>query len=297
MLAKQGFFPVTGFCIAFLILLQACAGASRDAINIDRTSHVSVNYDQRIKYVVIHYTSENFAESVRLLTTRTDYPVSSHYLVAREKDSVTGSSEAPIYQLVPDAQRAWHAGRSYWNGDTDLNYTSIGIEIVNESGCDAPIMELKNTPAFSTSCQFKPFTDRQIEAVSDLLEDLVQRYPDLKPIDIVGHSDIAPLRKVDPGPFFPWKKLYDEGYGSWFDTVDYDRYLQQFSKTLPSITALQSALAKLGYQIEVTGQEDMQSQIVVRAFQMRYVQTHYTGRFDADTAARLYALVSKYRSR
>ena len=121
---------------------------------------------------------------------------------------------------MAERNRAWHAGRSYWHGQRDLNFSSIGIEIVNESGCDAPIQSLENSETFYVSCQFKPFSDEQIRAVVSLLKDILRRHPEIKPINIVGHSDIAPNRKVDPGPTFPWKTLYNSGIGTWYEEED-----------------------------------------------------------------------------
>ena len=254
----------------------------------------SENFDERIRHIVIHYTSENFEESLRLLTKRTSYPVSSHYLIPEKDDPTYLPTRLKVHSLVRERDRAWHAGRSSWFGQSDLNYSSIGIELVNRSGCDKPVQELSNDSELSKNCQFTDFDEGQIELLIQLIKEILDRYPNIDPINIMGHSDIAPSRKVDPGPTFPWRRLYENGLGIWYDDDDYQQFLKHFKDHLPTTADMQTKLGELGYLIDVTGTEDLKSQLVVRAFQMRFRDGLYSGFFDDETAAIIYALHKKY---
>jgi len=256
----------------------------------------SSNYSSRVDYLVIHATSENFAESLRLLTQPTENPVSSHYLIPAPGDPSYPRRAVRVYQLVPELQRAWHAGRSYWAGEEALNDRSIGIEVVNEFRCEGTENPIEDTNPDSVRCVFPPFADEQIEVLADLLLDILERYPDIDPIDVVAHSDIAILRKSDPGPLFPWQQLYARGIGAWFDQQTYAGYADRFRSVMPPLPAVQRALAALGYQIEITGAFDRQTQFAMRAFQLHYRPADYRGRVDLDSVARLWALLAKYRS-
>ena len=180
--------------IILVLFLLSCSNA---VIN-----KKSENYDSRVRYLIIHYTSENFAESLRLLTQRTDRPVSAHYLIPESNDVTYTKNNLRIYQLVDENNRAWHAGLSYWDGERGLNDNSIGIEIVNTSGCNQSINQLDRFEDLQKSCNFKRIRWDQIDLVVNLLRDIIERHPNIKPNNIVGHSDIAPDRKIDPGPFF-----------------------------------------------------------------------------------------------
>ena len=254
----------------------------------------SENFDERIRYIVIHYTSENFEDSLRLLTKKSVYPVSSHYLIPQKGDPTYPGHRLRTHILVDERDRAWHAGRSRWSDQINLNHTSIGIELVNMSGCEKPIQGLGNSEEFYDSCHFREFDDEQISLLVELLTSIHQRYPDLKPINIVGHSDIATDRKVDPGPTFPWKRLYKQGFGIWYDEDDYRFFRRTLKENTPTVEDMQSKLRNLGYSIEVSGQENLASQLPVRAFQMRFLGEKFSGFFDLETAAILYALHRKY---
>ena len=273
-----------------LFLVASLAGcASSKFIFVE-----SENFDERIRYVVIHYTSENFKESLRLLTKKSVYPVSSHYLIPQKGDPTYPLDRLRTHSLVDERDRAWHAGRSRWSDQKDLNHTSIGIELVNVSGCEKPIQDLGNSAEFYESCHFREFDDEQINLLVELLTGIHQRYPNLKPINIVGHSDIAPSRKVDPGPTFPWKRLYEQGFGIWYDEDDYRFFHRILKQNTPTVEDMQSKLRDLGYSIEVSGHENLASQFSVRAFQMRFLGEKFSGFFDLETAAILYALHRKY---
>jgi len=244
----------------------------------------------------MHFTSENFAESLRLLTKRTENPVSVHYLVPESGDESYDRHALSIHRLVPENRRAWHAGRSYWAGADALNDTSVGIEIVNQSACvdNDPETELP-TPEEQT-CNFLAYPEEQIELVISLASDILERNPDIDPIDVIGHGDIAPDRRVDPGPLFPWKRLYANGVGAWYDDDTAARYRLQFEKAFPDVASMQSALLTLGYLLEETGKNDTQTRFVIRAFQMHFRPSGISGVVDVETAAILFALIEKYRA-
>jgi len=173
--------------VAVAALLAGCAGGPR----ID-SSHTSLGQDSRAQFIVLHYTSADLARSLELLEQD---QVSSHYLI--------GESPPTIYRLVDEDRRAWHAGESEWRGRTWLNSSSIGIELVNPGYVEGPQGRL-----------WYPYSEQQIDALIELLKDIMARHG-LGPEAIVGHSDIAPQRKVDPGPLFPWKRLADAGLLPW----------------------------------------------------------------------------------
>ncbi|MCG8416064.1 MAG: N-acetylmuramoyl-L-alanine amidase [Pseudomonadales bacterium] len=276
-----------GQCFA-LLLLSACSSGSMVYVE-------STNQNSRIDYIVIHATAENFAESLRLLSTRTESPVSSHYLIPEVGDPSYPRRSLRVYSLVPEHRRAWHAGVSYWAEETNLNDRSIGIEVVNEfecTGTDKPVPEIELA---EVECQFVPFSDEQIELLADLLHSIQERYPGINPIDIVAHSDIAIMRKSDPGPLFPWKQLYEQGIGVWPDQTLAAKYSAQFSAGAPAIDTVQAALLALGYQIEVTSELDKQTQFAMRAFQLHFRPSDYSGKIDAESLALLWALLEEHR--
>ena len=175
-----------------------------------------------------------------------------------------------------------------------MNNSSIGIEIVNRSRCEPIDPDAEPTPE-NQECTFLDFPEAQIELVIRLATDILERNPDIDPIDVVGHGDIAPGRRLDPGPKFPWRRLYDNGIGAWYDEDTVARYRAAFETELPDIGTLQRALAALGYHIEETGDNDVQTRFVVRALQMHFRPAQWNGRMDAETAAILFALLEKYR--
>jgi N-acetylmuramoyl-L-alanine amidase len=251
-------------CALLLFVLAGCSTGP----GIDR-SHPSVNHDSRIQFVVLHYTSASDERSLALLTHG---EVSAHYLV--------GLNPPKVYQLVDESQRAWHAGESEWDGRTWLNSSSIGIEIVNPGFSDTPTGRL-----------WYPYTEAQIEAVEALLKDIVKRY-NIEPGHIIGHSDIAPLRKQDPGPMFPWRRLAEKGFGIWPDAGAVARQKARFDVNPPSITWFQQALARLGYATPQTGVLDVSTRHVLAAFQMHFRPERFDGEPDAQSAAILQVLNS-----
>jgi N-acetylmuramoyl-L-alanine amidase len=277
--------------LCLLALLLPVGGCALNSPIIIESS----NQSSRIDYVVIHATSENFAESLRLLTTPTANPVSSHYLIPTLNDESYGQRSLRLYSLVDERRRAWHAGVSYWAEEESLNDRSIGIEVVNEFKCEGTDKPLEDITLSEVKCEFPPYPSEQIDMLIELLRDIQVRYPGIDPIDIVGHSDIAIMRKSDPGPQFPWKRLYDSGIGAWPDPGLVTSYASQFARQMPPVGSLQLALQALGYQLEVSGEFDKLTRFVLRAFQLHFRPEDYSGLADVETAALLWALVAEYR--
>lgn len=236
----------------------------------------------RQKYIILHYTALDDDKSVQVLTQQS---VSSHYLVNNLGDK-------EIYQLVDENKRSYHAGISAWRNDKMLNDTSIGIEIVN-SGYTT------DATGFRT---FPPFDNEQVKKVAALVKDLASRYM-IPPTNILAHSDIAPTRKQDPGPQFPWKKLYDDyQIGMWYDDVTKNGFADQIDAdlfalemTTPQfIYKYQTALKTLGYGVEPSGTYDDATKKTIEAFQFHFRPEKYDGLMDAESWAILQALNVKY---
>ena len=277
--------------ISLIILLIGCSDYKTIEV-------ISENQNSRIDYVVIHATSQDFDESLETLTKDSDYPVSSHYLIpesARKDTNNYFGKELPVYRLVDEHRRAWHAGVSSWRDEVSLNDRSIGIEVVNEFNCEYTNDKNTDKSVDEIACQFLPFPADQIDLLKLLLIDILERYPRIDPVDIVAHSDIAPDRKSDPGPYFPWKELYDIGIGAWYDMDTYDKYFQIFGTNLPDIESIQSALRVYGYPVEITGINDQQTKFGVRAFQLHFRPSNFSGDMDQESLAILFALIEKYR--
>ncbi|HEY0053033.1 MAG TPA: N-acetylmuramoyl-L-alanine amidase [Caulobacteraceae bacterium] len=228
----------------------------------------SPNFDRRRgppDMIVLHYTGMESGEAALQRLRDPEAKVSAHYVV---------EEDGRVFGLVDEAHRAWHAGRGSWQGETDVNAASIGIEIVN------PGHELG----------YRDFPEAQVEAVIALVGAVRERWS-VPNVRVVGHSDIAPDRKEDPGERFPWKALAAAGHGLWFEPA------MERVKALGAALAdgdeglgvhvLQSGLHRLGYGIEVTGRYDGQTACVVRAFQRHWRPAEVDGVADGETRARL----------
>lgn len=245
-------------------LLAGCASGPR----VD-TSHRAASQGPRVDLLVIHYTALDFATSLRVLT---ESGVSSHYLV--DVDPPT------IYRLVDEDRRADHAGVSFWRQRHLLNTSSIGIEIVNPGYEDTP-----------EGRRWFPFPKAQIDAVVALVRDIVRRWQ-IPPERVLGHGDIAPGRKVDPGPLFPWKRLADEGLAVWPDEAQVAAHRPAYEQQLPDVAWFQQRLARVGYLVPRGGELDAKTRDVLVAFQMRFRPARHDGEPDAETAAMLAALTA-----
>ncbi|KAL5719555.1 N-acetylmuramoyl-L-alanine amidase [Ranunculus cassubicifolius] len=210
-------------------------------INKDYSSPNYSTRTKKIEYIIIHFTDMPFQESLETLCDP-KAQVSSHYLLREDGE---------IFQLVDPRFIAWHAGVSSWHGLEKLNENSIGIEIAN-SGTEE-------------------FSKQQMVTVVELCKVLSAQY-DIPKINILGHSDIAPNRKIDPGVFFEWKLLAEHNLGKWYDIEipKTSEILFSFGNEGSKIRNMQEKLGKLGYKIEVTGKFDWQTNYVIRAFQSHY---------------------------
>jgi N-acetyl-anhydromuramyl-L-alanine amidase AmpD len=279
---------ITSLFITFLVACNIVACTSFQTAD-------STNQNSRVSIIVIHHTSANFGDSLHILTRPSTYPVSSHYLIPEPGDGSYGKATLKTYQLVDESRRAWHAGTSYWAGKSGLNDQSIGIELVNRTWCHASEEGVNPyTGRTDRLCFYPDFADGQIALLTKLLDEILRRHPDVKPTNIVGHSDIAPDRKIDPGPRFPWQRLAALGYGAWYDDETVIRYWEKFrAEPLPLIN-LQMALAAYGYKIEPSGENDEQTRNVVRAFQLHFQPSEVTSEMTRESAAILFALLDKY---
>lgn len=212
--------------------------------------------------------------------------VSAHYLVPNLSDPSYPFDGLRVFKLVDESQRAWHAGISAWEDRTNINDQSIGIEIVYQP-----------EPLTNQEALILPsYPNSQIEQVIQLCKNILQRHPDITPTRIIGHSDIAPARKADPGPRFPWQHLSLEGIGAWYDGHRLSHYQQLFSNKLPPLLEVQQKFKTYGYAIQPTGNNDEQTQQIVNAFQMHFNPEYCSGCLDIRTTAAIYALVDKYFS-
>jgi N-acetylmuramoyl-L-alanine amidase len=223
--------------------------------------------------VVLHYTGMRTGPEALARMCDPEAQVSAHYMI---------EEDGRVFQLVAEERRAWHAGVSFWKGERDINSASVGIEIVN--------------PGHEFG--YRPFPEAQIDAVIGLLDGIRERW-DIPDHRLLGHSDVAPARKEDPGELFPWAKLAAHGHGLWV-TPDLPPEgvmgppLGEGDTGL-GVFSLQSALGKLGYDILAGGPYDQATTEIVAAFQRHWVPeligTEVQGRADAKTRVTLMALL------
>ncbi|HSE11521.1 MAG TPA: N-acetylmuramoyl-L-alanine amidase [Rudaea sp.] len=277
-------------------LLALAAGLGAGCASSPIVDVPSANQDGRVRFLVLHFTDEDFERSLDLLTRPHANPVSAHYLVSRAGDY--DRREPTVLRLVDESQRAWHAGPSRFQGHELLNDDSIGIEIVYESHCprDPPRPAGTSPGDWEATCPYPPYPDDQIAVVTQLAQQIIRRHPEIDATRVVGHSDIQPENKTDPGPRFPWQRLAAAGVGAWHDAADVDYYRAYFSAHAPSVLLMQEALAAYGYGDEASGAADRRTRDLLFAFQSHFMPEHRTGTVDADTAATLFALLAKYRA-
>jgi N-acetylmuramoyl-L-alanine amidase len=256
--------------------------------------------ERRPDSIILHYTGMADAASALLWLSNPLSEVSCHYFVFED---------GRIWQMVPESRRAWHAGRGSWQGESDMNSASIGIEIAHP-GHDlgrrfGPDGKLEPLAPDITPNPFPPpgppYPESQIEAVIRLVADIRQRWsiPDAR---ILAHSDIAPGRKIDPGETFPWARLAEAGLGLWPSSLrggDTDAgrpgpTYRPGDEGMP-VAALQSMFAKFGYGLEISGVYDARTLDVVAAFQRRWRQGRVDGVADGETLATLSSLINIQR--
>ena len=211
-------------------------------------------FKKNIKFVIIHYTGmQSEIESINRLKNP-KFKVSCHYLINRRGD---------IIQLVKDRYIAWHAGKSKWKKFINLNSTSIGIELTNKGH----------------QFGYENFNNKQINSLIRLCKNLKKKY-NLKKENFLGHSDIAPLRKNDPGEKFPWKKLSAHNLGCWYSMKKYK--FKNKSNALIKILFFKN-LYKLGYRYFDLKRRNVRDKKVIKAFQQHYLPNNVNGKIDKKT--------------
>ncbi|OCW58599.1 N-acetylmuramoyl-L-alanine amidase [Hoeflea olei] len=251
-------------------MTDLCAGFSPDFAGASvrpSPNHGERREGRKPDMLILHYTGMPSGEAALDWLCAEESQVSSHYFV---------HEDGRIVQMVPESRRAWHAGQSEWKGETDLNSASIGIEIAN--------------PGHAAGSP--PFHEAQIEAVIGLCRDIVARHA-LLPERVLAHSDIAPMRKQDPGEAFPWERLHRAGIGHWVAPlpVGGGRFFQEGDAGQP-VEALQTMLALYGYGVRVDGSYDAQTTAVIAAFQRHFRPERIDGIADASTIGTLHRLLT-----
>ncbi|PRD45204.1 N-acetylmuramoyl-L-alanine amidase [Phyllobacterium phragmitis] len=224
---------------------------------------------KRVSILILHYTGMETGEAAEALLESPESEVSAHYVV---------HEDGRIVQMVPERERAWHAGKSFWHGETDINSCSIGIEIVNQG----------------PRGDFPEFPDAQIKAVIALSRDICTRHS-IRPERVLAHSDIAPSRKIDPGEKFPWERLHHAGIGHWVkpSPIRGGRFLVLGDRGQP-VEALQSMLALYGYEVPINGVFEMKTEAAVKGFQRHFRSHKVDGVADISTIETLHRLLSGF---
>jgi len=232
-------------------------------------NHPSPNFDERHngakpEFIVLHYTSMASTEAALERLSDPAAKVSCHYLI---------DEKGNIYTMVDEEKRAWHAGVSGWDGKDDVNSRSIGIEISNRDNL--------------------PYTNEQLFSLALLCRDIRSRH-NIPPENIIGHSDVAPGRKIDPGAHFPWQKLARHDIGRWPAPTLKDKF--NATAVAKSPRKLKALFKEAGYPVEMFGKNKPQLKDIVFAFQQRYEPEIFKdpaktpGKATADTVAKLRAV-------
>lgn len=220
--------------------------------------------------IVLHHTGMADADGALAWLCDPRSEVSSHYFLFED---------GRIVRLVEESERAWHAGLSSWRGETDINSRSIGIEVAH--------------PGEGSGL---PYSAPQVDATIALCRDILSRHA-IPPERILGHADIAPLRKEDPGRQFPWAKLHEAGVGHWVPPAPIVSGLTLAPGDRgPAVAALKAKLAGYGYGLAPGEDYDEETTAVVRAFQRHFRQERVDGIADPSTLATL-DLLTGARSR
>lgn len=229
-----------------------------------------------IDAIVLHYTGMGTGEQAEDWLCDPASGVSSHYVV---------HEDGRVVQLVREADRAWHAGIGCWHGERDMNSVSVGIEIVNAGHRD--------WPDGAETGVLEPFPPEQIAAVIALCRDVMARWR-VPTERVVGHSDLAPRRKRDPGEAFPWGVLAAAGIGRMVEPspIRGGRFLARGEAGEP-VAALQAMLAMIGFECEPSGTYCEGTETTVRAFQRHWRPARIDGVADASTIETLHRLLSE----
>ncbi len=229
----------------------------------------SPNFDQRpggraIDMLILHYTGMRSAEAALDRLCDPAARVSAHYLI---------EEDGRVWRLVPEEACAWHAGVSYWAGERNVNACSIGIELVN--------------PGHEFG--YRTFPDRQMRALEELAGDIQSRHA-IARARVLGHSDVAPARKVDPGELFDWRRLAGRGIGLWSEATA--PAAGEPATDPAAIRAVQGDLARFGYEVAPNGVLDEATRCVLSAFQRHFRPARIDGAPDGETRARLSGLLA-----
>ena len=218
--------------------------------------------------LLLHYTGMRSAAAAIAYLARADSRVSCHYVI---------DVDGRITQQVPEAMRAWHAGASFWAGETDINSCSIGIEIQN------PGHEMG----------YHPFPPAQMQTVAALCADILRRH-EIPAARVLAHSDVAPQRKIDPGEKFDWRYLAEQGVGLWIAPSPPRTDDPGLANDAPpsAVRAAQTLFAAYGYDVDRTGVLDTKTSKAVAAFQRHFRTERIDGRIDLATLATLERLLA-----
>ncbi len=243
--------PFRALISVLSLLLAGCAVLPQGA-GVALEWRPSPNFDERkANFVIIHHTSDdNIAQALGTLTNPLR-AVSAHYLIGRD---------GKIYQLVDERARAWHAGQSKWGNNSDLNSSSIGIELDNSGQ--------------------EPFPEPQISALLGLLADIKQRLG-IPRANFLGHADVAPKRKTDPSRYFPWQRLADHGFGLWCEPpypVPAPAFEQKFEP---------------GSELQAFGYDSSDLPAAIRAYQRHFARDESAALLSEDDRALLHCLLMK----
>ena len=224
------------------------------------TLNYSPNFDlkkrnkKKIKYLIYHYTGmKNDKLAIRKLTSFNSN-VSCHYYITKS---------GKLIQMVPDLYIAWHAGESYWGNDKSINYNSIGIEISN--------------PGHGNG--YRNFSDKQIKCLIRISKLIIKKY-NIDKNKILGHSDIAPLRKIDPGEKFPWKFLNKKKIGVWHNVSSEKLKSSRKKNSEENLSQFINYLKKIGYNIEYSNLNELKK--IIKVFQMRFRPELVNGKLDLE---------------
>ena len=232
----------------------------------------------QVAYLLFHYTVFDLERTLKVFNDPA-CKVSAHYVVSLEGD---------VHETVPETRAAWHAGLSSWGGQESLNGQSIGIEIINDGYRERDDQD-PGQVVQGDDREWYSYTEAQVEALERLSKEIINRHG-IRPENVVGHSDVAPLRKLDPGPLFPWQELARRGVGRWYDLRKTDS-----SNHIPAIGSGEERawaaekLEMVGYALpneEAFGQ-------VVRAFHMHFRPTNICEELNEESLSILAALTQK----
>lgn len=234
----------------------------------------SPNFSSReqlpVSILLMHYTGMQSGDAALKRLCDAEAQVSAHYVV---------DEQGAVFQLVDEAECAWHAGVSSWRGERKVNARSVGIEIVN--------------PGHEWG--YRPFPAVQMQAVAELSVGIIARH-EILPRNVIAHSDVAPLRKDDPGELFDWPFLAERGVGLWHGlkpSLNPSSFCLKPGEEGEPVAKMQVALAQYGYEVPQNGVFDITTQKVAVAFQRHFRARDISGAWDVECAAALGALLQK----